>query len=248
MTTNRKTMNVRILILFISTIVLYSCSSGNEESAEDASPMAEGASPEEEPKEWTLLLEGNTLEHWEMYNQGEIKGWELIDGELHSSGAGWDKDEDIVTKQEYENFELYLEWKITPENSSGIFFHVQRGDHPIYEAAPEYQVMDDEGWPQELKPNQKTAGNYAMHAPQGAQVKPVGEWNTTRIIVNDPHVEHWLNGVKVVEYEKGSDDWLARKAADKWAGVPQYGAAKSGHIGLQNAGKVVYRNIKIREL
>ena len=236
-------MNIKYVSLYallIIAMLMHSCS--------DSKPKDEAVPTSDQSDEWTLLLDGNIDDHWEMYNQGEMKGWELRNGELHSSGAGWDKDEDIVTKKEYENFELDLEWKVEPGNSSGIFFHVQRGDHPIYEAAPEYQIMDDEGWDSELKPNQKTAGNYAMHAPQNAQLKPVGEWNTTKIIVDHPHVEHWLNGEKVVEYEIGSEDWKARKAADKWAEVPRYGMAKSGHIGLQNAGKVVYRDIKIREL
>ena len=99
-----------------------------------------------------------------------------------------------------------------------------------------------------MKPNQYTGANYAMHAPTGAEVKPVGEWNTSRIIVKYPHVEHWLNGVKVLEYEFGSEDWQKRKASGKWAEVPHYGRAKSGRIGLQNAGKVVCRNIKIKQL
>jgi hypothetical protein len=91
---------------------------------------------------------------------------------LHSSGAGWDADEDIITKAVFDNFDLMLEWKIAPENSSGIFFYVQKDGHPIYESAPEYQVMDDKGWPQKMKPNQYTGANYAMHAPDGAEVKP----------------------------------------------------------------------------
>jgi len=198
---------------------------------------------------WEMLLEGNKLDKWQMYSHGSIKGWSVDSGELHSSGAGWDADEDLVTKEEFGNFDLMLEWKITPQNSSGIFFYVQRGSgHPIYESAPEYQVMDDKGWPQKMKPNQYTAASYAMYEPVGAKVKPVGEWNATRITVNYPHVEHWLNGVKVLEYEFGSEDWEKRKASGKWSEIPYYGKAKSGRIGLQNAGKVVYRNIKIRRL
>ena len=99
-----------------------------------------------------------------------------------------------------------------------------------------------------MKPNQYTAASYAMYAPEGAKVKPVGEWNSTRIIVNYPHVQHWLNGVKVADYEFGSQDWKARKAPGRWADVPHFGIEKSGHIGLQNAGKAVYRNIKISKL
>lgn len=235
-------MNIKPLFLLVSTFVLYSCTSNTESSNE-------ALVTEDQSENWVLLSEGNSLDRWEMYNQGEMKGWELEDGELRSSGAGWDAGEDIITKQAYENFELSLEWKVTPENSSGIFFYVQKGsEHPIYESAPEYQVMDDKGWPQEMEPNQYTAANYAMHAPKNAEVKPVGEWNSTRIVVDYPHAEHWLNGTKVVAYEFRSEDWKARKASGKWAEVPNYGTAKSGHIGLQNAGKVVYRNIKVREL
>jgi hypothetical protein len=235
-------INVKTLVLLTSTLVLYSCSSNNRNNDKKQAD-------ENQSGDWELLSEGNNLDNWEMYNQNEIKGWKLINGELQGSGAGWDADQDIITRKAYANFELNLEWKITQANSSGIFFYVQKGsEHPIYESAPEYQIMDDKGWPQKMQPNQYTAASYAMYAPEGAEVKPVGEWNSTRIIVNYPHVEHWLNGVKVVEYEIGSEDWKARKASGKWAAVPHYGIIKSGRIGLQNAGKVIYRNIRIREL
>lgn len=229
--------------LFLLTIisVLCSCSFNNKNSNQKLAA-------EKQTGDWVLLSEGNNLDRWEMYNQKEIKGWKLINGELQSSGAGWDADEDIITKQSFENFELNLEWKITQANSSGVFFYVQKGSkYPIYESAPEYQIMDDKGWPQKMKPNQYTSASYAMYAPAGAEVKPVGEWNSSKIIVRYPHVEHWLNGVRVVMYELGSEDWKARKASDKWADISHYGIAKSGHIGLQNAGKVIYRNVKIRE-
>ena len=88
-----------------------------------------------------------------------------------------------------------------------------------------------------------------MQAPQGAEVNPVGEWNTTRIVVKNPHVEHWLNGKKVVEYELWSDTWKAQKAAGKWKDTPYYGIAPKGHIGLQDhGGLTTFRNIKIKEL
>lgn len=221
---------------------LYSCTS--------VKPKEIGVNATNNQSEkWIQLLDGNKLDHWQMYSQDSIKGWNIINGELHSSGAGWDADEDIITKEAFKNFELILDWKIAPANSSGIFFYVQKNSgHPIYESAPEYQLMDDKGWPQKMKPNQYTAATYAMHAPIGAQVKPAGEWNAARIIVNYPHVEHWLNGVKVVEYDFGSEDWENKRASDKWAEIPHYGKAKSGHIGLQNAGKAVFRNIKIRRL
>lgn len=235
-------MHIKLVVLLASSVVLYA-GCGHSQSSPPARATGKPST------NWELLLEGNTLDHWEMYNQGPVQGWQLIDGELRASGAGWDANQDLITRQAYANFELYLEWKVAPANSSGIFFLVPKGSgHPLYESAPEYQIMDDKGWPQQMKPNQYTAASYAMYAPKGATLKPVGEWNTTRILIEYPRVEHWLNGVKVLEYALGSDDWQARKAAGKWASVPHYGQAKSGHIGLQNAGKVTYRNIKIRSL
>lgn len=234
----------RVLLFVFAVPLLYSC--GNESTE---ATVEEEIVEEAPTDEWVNLLADDELTQWKMYNDGPLEGWQVTNGELHASGAGWDADQDLITQEEYDDFELALEWKIEPGNSSGIFFDVQQDpERPIYESAPEYQVMDDEGWDSPLEPNQRTAGNYAMHAPEGATLKPVGEWNTTRIVVNHPHVEHWLNGKKVVTYELGDEDWQQRKAAGKWAEVDDYGVATSGHIGLQNAGKVVYRDIKIREL
>ncbi len=236
-----KTINRIIIAVF--AILTWACSS-------DKKTQEDNSSHEEQNQEWVSLLKDNSLDQWQMFNGGEMIGWKVIDNELQASGAGWDANQDIITKNEYDNFELYLEWKIEPANSSGIFYHVKNDSlsGPIYESAPEYQVMDDAGWPEKMKPNQYTSATYAMYAPEGAQLKPTGEWNATKIIVNNAHVEHWLNNVKVVEYELWSDDWRTRKSEGKWAKVPNYGMAKSGHIGLQNAGKVVYRNIKVRQL
>ena len=233
-----KTFN-RLMIAILAVFIM-ACSADKKTSEENSSTT--------QTEDWVFLLQGNSLDQWQMYSGGEMEGWEVIDSELRASGAGWDANQDIITKNEYENFELSLEWKIESANSSGIFYHVQVGSGPIYESAPEYQVMDDASWPEKMKPNQYTAGSYAMYAPEGAKVKPIGEWNNTRIVVDKSHVEHWLNNVKVVEYELWSDDWQKRKSEGKWAEVPNYGVEKSGHIGLQNAGKVVYRNIKVRQL
>ena len=174
----------------------------------------------------------------------------VIDWVLNNSGLGSDHCGEIITLNQFQNFELYLEWKVSPESNSGIFYHVQEGlTNAIYESGPEYQLIDDNGWPDNLEAWQRSGANYGMNAPKNAKVKPIEEWNTTRIIVNGPHVEHWLNGTKVVEYELWSDQWLQNKAAGKWADAPNYGMAKSGHIGLQDhGGLTIFRNIKIREL
>lgn len=199
---------------------------------------------------WELLFDGKTIDTWKTFNGGEVTGWKVIDGVLQNSGVGADHGGDIITKKQYANFELYLEWKIDHESNSGVFYHVQEGlTNAIYESGPEYQLLDDKGWPTKLEKYQYSGANYAMHNPQNAKVKPINEWNTTRIIVNGTHVEHWLNGTKVVEYELWSDDWYKRKKKGKWAEMPYYGMAKTGHIGLQDhGGLTMFRNLKIRQL
>jgi hypothetical protein len=118
-----------------------------------------------------------------------------------------------------------------------------------YETGPEYQIIDDLGWPEPLQEWQKSGANYAMHVAMNKELKPVGEWNTAAIIVNNRHVEHWLNGLKVVEYELWTDEWKQLVANGKWKDYPAYGLAKKGHLVLQDHGSNVwYKNIKIREL
>ncbi|MDD4226932.1 MAG: DUF1080 domain-containing protein [Mariniphaga sp.] len=199
---------------------------------------------------WELLFDGKSVDNWKSFNGGEVTGWKIIDGILHNSGVGSDHGGDIITKKKYANFELYLEWKVAPESNSGIFYRVQEGlVNAIYESGPEYQLIDDKGWPTKLKDSQYSGANYDMHPPQNAQVVPIEEWNRTKIIVHGSHVEHWLNDKKVVEYELWTDDWQERKANSKWKNMPHYGAAQSGHIGIQDhGGLTMFRNIKIRKL
>jgi len=201
---------------------------------------------------WELLFDGTAASlHslWKAFNGGEVTGWKVVDGILFNSGVGSDHGGDIITKDEFKDFELYLEWKIDSQSNSGIFYHVQEGlTDAIYESGPEYQLIDDKGWTGELEDSQLSGSNYGMHAPIGARVVPLDEWNTARIIVKGPHVEHWLNGSKVVEYELWTPKWEELKAGSKWAEKPYYGMAESGHIGLQDhGGLTMFRNIKIRQ-
>lgn len=199
---------------------------------------------------WKLLFNGTDMTGWKLYNGGEPAGWKVEEGIMKNSGVGSDFGGDIITVDQYKNFELYLEWQVAPKSNSGVFYHVQEGvAQAIYMTGPEYQLIDDKGWPDPLEADQYSGSNYGMQAPVGAEVKPLDQWNQTRIIVNGPHVEHWLNGTKVVEYELWSDDWNARKNAGKWKDVPTYGIAEIGHIGLQDhGGLTLFRNIKIKVL
>ena len=233
------------LILLILSSSAFSCS-----SPADKENKINTLTKEEVNKGWELLFDGKTMDKWKKFNDGEVTGWKIVDGEMQNSGTGSDHGGDIVTKKEYENFELTLEWKINPQSNSGVFYHVQEGvTDAIYESGPEYQLIDEKGWSGPLEEYQYTGSNYAMQAPEGAEVVPVGEWNTTRIVVQNPHVEHWLNGKKVVEYDLWTDEWKTEKEEGKWKDAPHYGMAQKGHIGLQDhGGLTAFRNIKIREL
>lgn len=203
---------------------------------------------------WQLLFDGKTLDGWKGFNSDKVFScWSVKDGELICLGEGGSVTAgDIVTISEFENFELSIDWNISNAGNSGIFYHVMEGSqyHAAYETGPEYQLIDDAGWPGGLEDWQQTAADYGMYsASKDKKMKPAGEWNTSRIIYNKGHVEYWLNGKKVVEFAAYSDEWKEKLAQSKWKDYPGYAISKRGHIGLQNHGSgVKFRNIKIKVL
>lgn len=202
---------------------------------------------------WELLFDGRTTNGWRGFRKDDLtidEGWYTHQGMLVANGTGDDMKGDIVTEEEFDNFILETEWRISKEGNSGIFYLVKENDYAsVYATGPEYQLLDDQGYPTQLEDEQYTGSNYGMHAPKNAPVKPAGEWNTTRIVVDNGHVEHWLNGEKVVEYELWSEEWKELVASGKWADYPGYGTYKTGHIALQDHGaQVWFRNMKIKEL
>jgi hypothetical protein len=211
-------------------------------------------SKKETKQGWQLLFDGQTLNGWKGFNSDQVfTCWTVANGELICKGEGGSVTAgDIITTGEYDNFELSLEWSISQAGNSGIFYHVLEGTqyHAAYETGPEYQLIDDAGWPDKLEEWQKTGADYAMTpASPGKILKPAGEWNLSRIIYNKGHVEYWLNGMKVVEFQAYSPEWNQLKAASKWKDYPGYAISQKGHIGLQNHGSgVKFRNIKVRKL
>jgi len=204
---------------------------------------------EKEKKEgWRLLFNGKNLDGWRTFQGKEISGWKVIDGVLNNSGVGSDHGGDIITREKFQNFELSLEWKIAHQSNSGIFYHVnEKIGTAIYESGPEYQLIDDKGWPDKLRDDQYSGANYGMHAPKNAVVKDVNDWNQARIIVDSAHVQHYLNGVKVVDYQLWDNDWKLLKENGKWKDYPYYGMARKGQIGLQDHGGLAqFRNMKIK--
>jgi hypothetical protein len=202
--------------------------------------------PAERDAGWRLLFDGKTTTGWRGFKKASMPaGWQVVDGALTRVAAAGD----IMTLDKYRDFELALEWNIAPGGNSGIFYRASEDDSEIYWSAPEMQVLDDAKHPDGQSRLTAAGADYGIYPSPAGVVKPAGEWNQVRLVVKGNHVEQWLNGVKVVEYELGSPDWEARVKASKFAAHPHYGRNREGYIGLQDHGdRVAFRNIKIRVL
>jgi hypothetical protein len=228
-------------------------SSTTSDSTQSSTAMSYNTlSATEKDSGWTLLFNGQSLDGWRTYQNKSSDSWTVVGGELHCKGSASDKSDlraDLVTKEQFDNFDLSVDWKISPQGNSGILYLVSEAEKTSYMTGPEYQLIDDANFPEKLEDWQKTGANYAMNPAPAAKTNPVGQWNTTRIVVNRGHVEHWLNGQKIVEYEMGSDEWKKNKAQGKWKDTPSYGTVKKGHIALQDHGSEAwFRNIKLKQL
>ena len=232
-----------LLLLILAFTALLSCNN----SATQNQP------PQDEARERIMLFNGNSADAWRGFKQETMPaGWKVENGLLITSGQGGDLGGDIITREQFEDFRLHVEWNITEGGNSGIFFAVIEGNnYSVYASGPEYQLIDDIGFEYPLEEWQKTGANYAMHNADTLMKKffPAGEWNTSEIEVKDGLVTHWLNGAKIVEYMLWDDDWKARVEACKWKDHPNYGQAIKGHIGLQDHGSpIAFRNIWLEDL
>jgi Domain of Unknown Function (DUF1080) len=232
---------MKSFFLFVTTISFFAFSCNETKQTSTSSHSG-----------YTSLFDGKTLNGWRSYQNKPADSWMVKDGALYCKGSSIDKSDrraDLITVDSFENFDLQLDWKISPQGNSGILYMVTEEYPTSYLSGPEYQIIDDVNFPEKLEDWQKTAANYAMHTAPTAHPKPAGQWNHTKIVVNNGHAEHWLNGEKVVEYELWTDDWEKRKAAGKWKDAAGYGMSRSGHIALQDHGSEAwFKNIEIKRL
>jgi hypothetical protein len=261
------------LILVLLFALFLSCGSKQEAEPEDQKPVANRASEtsnlniltdKEKAEGWTLLFDGKSFEGWRgLGREGIPEGhWIIEDGAIKkvpSENVPLQEDGqplvggDLMTVQTFENFELSFEWKISPAGNSGIKYNVSEEMSTAYPPkfaalGFEYQILDDEGHPDaQVSDTHTSAALYDLIAPAGKNLKPVGEFNTSRIVFNENHGEHWLNGTKVLEYDLGTPEMNALITASKYKDIPDFAKKRTGHIVLQDHTDAVwFRNIKIR--
>ncbi len=190
---------------------------------------------------WKLLFDGKSTDGWRNFKKDKIgEGWQVVDGALAraAEGAG-----DIVTEDEYEAFELVLEYKIGKAGNSGLMYHVSEDEATPWMTGPEIQVQDNKAG----HDPQKSGWLYQLYDADTDATKPAGEWNELRVLITPEKCEQYMNGVKYCEYVKGSDDWNERVAKSKFGSMPKFGKPTKGYICLQDHGDpVAYRNIRIR--
>ncbi|MBI3879866.1 MAG: DUF1080 domain-containing protein [Verrucomicrobia bacterium] len=233
-----RTQNILFLTLALAVTALTACKSTD-------SCCAPGA--------WTVLFDGTGTEAFRGYKAEAIpEGWAVEGKVLHvlpGKHGG-----DLMTKEQFEDFELSYEWKVSPGGNSGVIYKVLETKGPAWHTGYEAQILDDSGHGDGKNPKTSAGALYALIAPNAnKKVNPVGEWNAAKIIVHGKHGEHWLNGKKVVEYEQGSPELKALIAESKFSKIKDpevpFGSVTKGHICLQAHGQEVwFRNVKIRKL
>ena len=196
---------------------------------------------------WTLLFDGKTAAAWRNYGAADLDDrWQVSEGALMLAAGGGG---DIVTREAYENFELSLDWRVSEGGNSGIFILVEETDEPIYQRAPEIQILDNERHSDNEIDSHRSGALYDLVAPHPSAHKPQGEWNTVRIRFEDGLLNVWQNGVPTATIVIGSSTWQTLIANSKFADWEGFGTGTTGRIGLQDHGDPVwFRNLKIREL
>ncbi|MEX2179735.1 MAG: DUF1080 domain-containing protein [Gemmatimonadaceae bacterium] len=195
---------------------------------------------------WRPLFDEKTLDGWRVYRGVAPTGWEVRDGALTKMQAT----RDIISVDQFGDFELSFEWRVATGGNAGVFYRATEEYERVYWSAPEYQLLDDANARDGASRLTAAGSAFGLYPATAGVVRPAGEWNTTRIVAHGAHVEHWLNGIKLLEYELWSPEWDAKVKASKFGAWPNYGRAARGHIAVQgdHSGELSLRNIRIREI
>ena len=241
-----------IVSALVATCALAGCGRGSDAAADSAADSAAAAAPADvattppgaDTAGWRSLADTAA---WRAYKQQALPaGWTVADGVLSKSGAR----DDIISKEQFGDFDLEWEWKLSRGGNAGVFYRVIEEGDKVYWTGPEYQLLDDGNAPDGGNRLTSAAAVYGLYPAPAGVVKPAGEWNTARVVARGARVEHWLNGQKVAEYELGSPDWEAKVKASKFVEWPKYGRATRGHVAIQgdHEGDLSIRNMRVREL
>ena len=211
----------------------------------DASECVNALSAQEREAGWRLLFDGESLKQWRSYGEDEVNdGWANENGCLTRVAWGGD----IISREQFADFELKLEWRISDSGNSGIFIRGDESESSIHHTGYEMQVLDNVGHSDSEDPTHRAGALYDMIIPDHDTSKPVGFWNQVHIIAVGPDVEFWLNGRQTAKFSQGSPEWKALYEQSKFTSRPRYGSLLKGHIGFQDhMDKVWYRNIRILE-
>lgn len=263
MPSSRPGSGVSLLIVLggiILVALLYVTMSSSPPSASDEPETSEeGGAPvpdtlntlseAEREAGWQLLFDGDSTAGWRGYQRDSMPaGWTVEEGALHFEGKG-ENSTTIVTTGQYDHFELRLEWKIGPKGNSGIIYRATEDTEDPYRTGPEYQVLDNRALDDPEGSKHQAGALYGLYAPSEDATRPVGQYNEARIVVRGDHIEHWMNGTKLLEAEIGSEEWQERVAGTKFADWPQFAEATEGRIALQDHGHPVwFRDIKLLPL
>lgn len=259
-----------LLIGVISAGMMAACSS-DEAPQPDVQPESEAGptttstratsaseanilTPQEEEEGWILLFDGETTEGWRGYNKDSFPGaWTVEDGALKFNGDSSEEGGDILYDEMFGDFHLKLEWKISKGGNSGIFYLAQEIENtPIWQSAPEFQILDNENHPDADRgrdDNRKSASLYDLIPADPQNSNPFGEWNQAEILVHRGTVVHFQNGEAVLEYEIGTEEWNEMVANSKFAEMEEFATNETGYIALQDhSDDVWFRNIKLKKL
>lgn len=218
--------------------------------AEYPNELSEG----EKQAGWQLLFDGKSTAGWRGYKQDSMpRSWKVENGSLLSRRADGESSGDIISTDKFDDFEFVLQWKMTRGGNSGVVYRATEEHHHMWESGPEYQILDNTSHLDGLNTLASASACYAVFAPARDVTRPLGQWNQTRIVARGKHVEHWLNGEKMVEYDIDSERWRAHVKTSKFFptayGQGNWGRAAQGHIGLQDyGGAIEFRGIKLRRL